>query len=516
MRFSSPPATLLALSVASATCLQATAQTGTQPTEDRPAATRETTAEHGQRYERLLIRNVHVIDGNGTPISGPTSVVVEGDTIARVGGPSRRGDFDAVIEGEGRYLIPGLINLHGHLQDERAGIDMPFQFQLDLWLASGITTIRDVGSDRTKAKLLREQSAAGEIAAPRIYLYMRGGGGTPEQAIQSVEQAKADGADGIKIGGMDREPLMALLKRAKELELPVAHHIGVEETNVLDDIQGGTRSIEHWYGIPDAAIPYGSQSFPADYNYSNEIDRFRWAGRLWKEADPEYLSEVLQAMVDNDVAWDPTLNIYVASRDVTRAQNQPWFEDYLHPALEAFFEPSHKSHGSFFMGWTTEDEVEWKRNYRIWFGALREFAERGGIIGTGEDAGFIYQIHGFGNIQELELQQEAGFHPLDVLKHATGNSAKILGREHELGRIKAGFQADLVLVNGNPLANFKLLYPTGTGVIEDGEFRQGGTVAWTLKAGICYEGAVLSADARRIVAEARAARDAAAPAEGGE
>ena len=99
MRFSSPPATLLALSVACATCLPATGQTGTEPTGDRPAAARETTAEHGQRYERLLIRNVHVIDGNGTPISGPTSVVVEGDTIARVGGPARRADFYAVIEG---------------------------------------------------------------------------------------------------------------------------------------------------------------------------------------------------------------------------------------------------------------------------------------------------------------------------------------------------------------------------------------------------------------------------------
>ncbi len=72
------------------------------------------------------------------------------------------------------------------------------------------------------------------------------------------------------------------------------------------------------------------------------------------------------------------------------------------------------------------------------------------------------------------------------------------------------------MVNGNPLANFKLLYPTGTGVLEDGEFKQGGTVAWTIKDGYCYEGAVLSADARRIVTEARAARDAAVPTEGGE
>lgn len=478
------------------------------------ATAAQTTAEHGARYERLLIRNVHVIDGNGTPITGPTSVIVENDRIARVGGPSRRSEFDAVIDGEGRYLMPGMINLHGHLHDSRPGssVAMPFQYQFDLWLASGVTTIRDVGSDRKKAVELRAKSAAGEIVAPRILLYMWMGAETPEQAVLEVEKVKADGGDGIKMTGMDRAPLQAAFERAAELDLPIAHHVGVEETDVMDDVMGGTRTIEHWYGVPDAAIPYGSQRFPAGYNYSNELDRFRWAGRLWKESDPERLSWVLQSMVDAGVAWDPTLTIYVAARDATRAQNQPWFEEYLHPALEEFFEPSLESHGSFFLGWTTQDEIEWKQNYRIWFDALREFAERGGVIGTGEDAGFIYQVYGFGFVTELELQQEAGFHPLDVVKHATGNGAKILGLEDELGRVKAGYKADLVLVNGNPLENFKVLYPTGTGVFEDGEYRVGGKVAWTIKDGFCYDAEVLRDEAKEFVREARAEREARAAA----
>lgn len=471
----------------------------------------QTTVEHGRRYPRLLVKDVYLIDGNGTPVTGPTHVIVAEDRIERIGGPAPKDSFDAVLDGEGRYLIPGMINLHGHLQDERADVPMPFQFQLDLWLACGITTVRDVGSDRVKALELRAKSAAGEVAAPRLFLYMWCDAESAEEAVQAVEAVKELGGDGIKVSGMDREPLEALVRRARELELPVAHHAGVEETDAWDDIRLGTRTIEHWYGIPDAAIPYGSQRFPPEYNYTNELDRFRWAGRLWKESDPERLSAVLQGMVDAGVAWDPTLAIYVAARDATRAQNQPWFEDYLHPALERYFEPSLDSHGSFFLGWTTADEIEWKLNYRIWFDALREFAERGGVIGTGEDAGFIYQIYGFGFVRELELQQEAGFHPLDVLKHATGNGALILGKQDELGRIKRGYEADLVLVNGNPLANLKLLYPTGTGVFEDGELRTGGRVAWTIKDGYCYSGDVLREDARRIVREAREA--AATPSE---
>ena len=489
--------TALVLTLTAITLLPASAATQ-QEEQIAPAA-------HGQRYGRLLIRNVHVIDGNGTPTRGPLNVIVEEDRIAAVGGRPD-GSFDAVVEGEGRYLLPGLINMHVHLQDSRGGHPLPFQYQLNLWLASGVTTVRDVGSDVEKAKRLREESARGEIVAPRIFIYMRAGGGTPEEARESVRQVVEAGADGVKIFGIDSEPMAALMDEARKHGMRVAHHVGVEETDAWDDIAGGTATIEHWYGIPDAAIPYGSQGFPPDYNYNNELDRFRWAGRLFKDADPEKLSKVLQGMVDAGVAWCPTLTIYEACRDVTRAQNQPWFEDYLHPSLEEYFKPDLGSHGSFFLTWTTEDEIEWKRNYRLWFAALREFARRGGIICAGEDAGFIYRMYGFGMIRELELMQEAGFHPLDVIKHATGNGALMLGMENELGRVKQGYRADLILVNGNPQENFKLLYPTGTGIAEEGEHRWGGTVEWTIKDGYTYRGSILMDEVRQMVSEARRQR----------
>ena len=94
--------------------------------------------------------------------------------------------------------------------------------------------------------------------------------------------------------------------------------------------------------------------------------------------------------------------------------------------------------------------------------ALRDFEKRGGLIGCGDDAGFIYQMYGFGLIRELELHQEAGFQPLKVIQHATANNAKILGQESRLGRVRTGYVADLLVVNGNPLENLKVLYPTGT------------------------------------------------------
>jgi hypothetical protein len=300
--------------------------------------------------------------------------------------------------------------------------------------------------------------------------------------------------------------MQAMEQEAHGLGLRIAHHAGVEETNAWDDINFGTTSIEHWYGIPDAAIQDGVQHFPSSYNYNNETDRFRYAGHLFREANSERLTKVLEAMVKANVAWDPTMDIYEASRDLQRAQNQPWFAEYLHPTLAEYFKPNPANHGSYFIGWTSTDETFWKENYRLWGTALRQFDRLGGLIGMGDDAGFIYQMYGFGLIRGMELHQEAGFHPIKIIQQATGNNAKILGQEDKLGRVRAGWAADLIVVNGNPLENLKVLYPTGVDEIRDGKTVHTGGVEWTIKDGIPYHAPELLAKVKEIVAQARKSR----------
>ena len=472
----------------------------------------------GRRYPRLAIRNAIVIEGNGTPAAGPKDILIENniirdivplDPVAAARGLAKRPAADVEIDAAGKYVMPGLINAHAHVQDERGGIPQPLEYELKLWLACGITTARDVGSDTPKTLKLRAQSAEGEIACPRLFVYpMFTQSPNPrnaEEARARIRQFKAMGADGVKILGVYRDVMEALEDEAHKTGLRVAHHAGVEETNAWDDIKFGTTSIEHWYGIPDAAIDSGRQNFPAAYNYNNETDRFRYAGHLWREANWDRLMKVFDAMVEAHVAWDPTLDIYEASRDLQRAQTQPWFRDYLHPTLAKYFEPNPANHGSYFIGWTSTDEAFWKENYRIEMAALREFEKRGGLIGCGDDAGFIYQMYGFGLIRELELHQEAGFQPLKVIEHATANNAKILGQENRLGRVRAGYTADLLVVNGNPLENLKVLYPTGVDEIRDGKQIHTGGVEWTIKDGIPYYAPTLMAEVKDLVAKARTA-----------
>jgi imidazolonepropionase-like amidohydrolase len=462
--------------------------------------------ENGKRYDRLIIRNVIVIDGKGTPPKGPYDVILEGNRIQSVRGAARGGNpyqkEKHVIDGTGMYILPGLINLHAHIHDSRGSQPLPFEYLYKLWLACGITSIRDVGSNTRKTIEERRKSQEGLIAAPRLFLYMRAGGRTPEEARRSVQEIKKRGGDGVKIFGMDRDIMEAAMDEAHKLGFRVAHHVGVEETDAWDDAAFGVTSIEHWYGVPDAALR-GSQKFSAQYNYSSEDDRFRYAGRLWREADQKKLNTVLQTLVEKGVAWCPTFVIYEANRDLLRAMGQPWFKDYLHPVVEEYFKPNPAYHGSYHWNWSTTDEIFWRENYKIWMRAVRRFANMGGVVGVGEDAGYIYMLYGFSLLRELELHQEAGFHPIDVIMHATGNNAKILGKEKELGRIRQGFLADLILVDENPLENFKYLYPTGVQDVKDGQLIHRGGIKWTIKDGYVYNAPMMLEDVKKIVTRAR-------------
>src|SRR5215831_8831358 len=191
---------------------------------------------HGKRARRLLIHNAIVADGNGTPASGPKNNVISDviplDPVAAARGGGRNIQADAVIDATGKYVLPGLINAHAHLQEERGGKPQPLEYELNIWLACGITTIRDVGSDTKRALELRKQSAEGEIAAPRIFVYpMFGRVRTVADARARVQSLKQQGADGIKILGIDRDLMGAMEDEAHKLGLRIAHHVGVEETN---------------------------------------------------------------------------------------------------------------------------------------------------------------------------------------------------------------------------------------------------------------------------------------------
>jgi hypothetical protein len=480
-------------------------------------------------FSQLIIRGVMLIDGTGAPPIGPTDVVVKNNRIVKiqtVGYPGvainseRRPALEQggkELNCEGMYLLPGFIDMHGHIGGSQAP-DAEYVFKL--WMAHGITTIRDPSAGNGLQWVLdhKRLSATNSITAPRIFAYTAFGQGneipitTADQARQWVQDNAKKGADGIKFFGASPEVMDAALRKNKELGLRSAcHHaqLDVARWNVLNSARAGLTSMEHWYGLPEALLTNKTiQDYRLDYNYQNEQHRFSEAGKLWKQAAPpysEHWNKVMDELLALDFTLDPTFNIYEASRDLHRARRAEWHEDYTLPKLWAFYQPSKISHGSYWHFWGTEEEVAWKENYKLWMTFVNEYKNRGGRVTTGSDSGFIFQLYGFAYIRELELLREAGFHPLEVMRSATLFGAQALGKEKELGSVEVGKLADFVVVEENPLQNLQVLYGTGAiKLTDDNKVVRVGGVKYTIKDGIVYDAKKLLADVKKIVDDEKA------------
>jgi imidazolonepropionase-like amidohydrolase len=130
-------------------------------------------------------------------------------------------------------------------------------------------------------------------------------------------------------------------------------------------------------------------------------------------------------------------------------------------------------------------------------------------VTAGSDSGFIYQLYGFAFIRELELLQEAGFHPIEIIRSATLNGAEALGMADKIGSVEVGKLADFVIVEENPLQNLKVLYGTGAiRINEQNEPIRVGGVKYTVKDGIVYDAKKMLEDVHNIVKAHKARENA--------
>ena len=531
--------------VLAATCVFAAAPEGTgrrsrqtpQPptTPASPAPERETLSPAPARrsgeglgpFKTLAIRGVILIDGTGAPPQGPVDVIVAGNRISavRTAGtpgvplqPKREPKADHEIDGTGHYLLPGLVDMHAHAGGAPKNADAEYAYKL--WLAHGVTTVRGVPlTGHALAVAERARSEKNEIVAPRIVNYQRPGAGwslgpvdTPAKAREYVRWAAANGVDGLKLGAEQPALMAALLEEAKKAGLGSTAHLqqsGVAQMNAINAARLGLGTVTHFYGHFESLLKdYVVQPWPPEMNAADEQWRFGQVARLWDKihepGSPEWKAYLLEHL-KLGTNFDPTLTIYSAGRDVMRFRNAEWHDKYTLPSLMTFFEPNRATHGSYWYYWTTHDEVAWRNFYQVWFRLLNDYKKMGGRVTTGSDSGFIYQTYGFGYVNELEMLQEAGFHPLEVIQAATMNGALTLaeprGLSPEIGIIRPGMLADMVLVDRNPLENFKVLYGTGAVRLNDqtGRAERVGGVKLTIKDGIVYDARQLLADVAAMV-----------------
>jgi len=489
-------------------------------------------AARGGPYDRLVIRNAMVIPGHGGPAYGPADIIVERGKIARIvsyngvtGRPASATapTGDRVIDATGMYVMPGLIDLHTHVRED----PLPLQYVYDMKLVHGVTTMVN-GADRGWANALEQKrlSDQNRLTAPRMYpisnwgpLGSRDPGTGPAmdqlgpwadlaQAPALARQLVANGAHVVRVGALawNAELFGAVCKAVYAAGGITTVHLPPSDIAVVNAVRAaelGVTQIEHHYGYAESAVGGAVQHFPAGYNYNDEAHRFRYAGQVWEDApDSALFGSVVDRLVASGVSMVPTMSAYESNRDINRAMGLPWHEAFTHAQLIDWYVANPANHAAQHWDWTSTDEQRWARAYTKWERLILEFQRRGGHLSYGADDPYLWSTSGIANVRELQLMQEAGLDPLEVIRAATYSAARTL-RRPDLGLVQTGFTADLVIVDGNPLENLRYLYAFGAQDMVNGKIVRRGGIRWTIKEGVVFDNRALVDEVVRMVADSK-------------
>jgi imidazolonepropionase-like amidohydrolase len=402
----------------------------------------------------VVIRNARVVDGTGTPASVKT-VIIRGRRISSVGENVPLPGDARIIDAAGQTLIPGVFDLHTHLRVSAApGLQADWGKDLEAYVACGVTSVDDFGNYGEMFEPMRRLLQTGEVTGPRLHLAVRlsppGGHGTeggqgdiftfvaatPQQARAVMRTALQYQPDIIKIFtdgwrygtspslvSMNEETIAAIVEEAHKAGVKVlTHTVSLENAKIA--VRAGVDALAH--GIQD------------------------------REVDDEFI-RLIKA---KGVAYVSTLAVYEPRN---RTELYPGLEPVLEPAIRESMNRPEPAASEQAAAGRAERWGRLLHNNRALFDA-------GVVLGNGTDAGMGGVYHGWSTLREMELQTKAGLTPLQAITIATGNSARILGVDRDLGTIEPGKLADLVLVNGKPDERIEDIYKTARVFLDGKEY----------------------------------------------
>lgn len=415
----------------------------------------------------IVFNHVTVIDVTGAPSKSDMTVIITGNRISAIGktGKVRAPKNAQVVDATGKFLIPGLWDMHVHLQEKT-----PFP----LFIANGVLGVRHMGGNLKQVYEWREAVRQGKLLAPRIIAcgsvvddkdepedVIRAL--TAEEGRKAVTINKNQGADFIKVyDGVSREAYFALVEEAKRQHIPFAGHTPIAITS-FEASDAGQRSIEHLGNI------LGSSSTLAADEIERRVDALvkpsgkpgdfshipaRIAERTKIELatyDKRKAEQLFARFVKNQTWQVPTLEI---KRVLSYVDDGSFYNDPRMKYIPAAELESWKPENAFFLKYRTPEFIRVKKLlYEKEFDLVREMHRAGVKFMLGTDIPAYYAYTGFTVHDELALFVQAGFTPLEALQTATINPAKFLGLEKSLGTVEKGKIADLVLLDANPLEN---------------------------------------------------------------
>lgn len=380
--------------------------------------------------ERVLANQVVVVQ-DGRIVSMAPAVA------ARIPSGAQR------IDGKGRWLMPGLAEMHGHVpgpDDPAYRDDMLF-----LYLANGVTTVRNMAGNASHLAL-RDRIAAGELLGPTLYTaspwLSAAVAGTPDKARQAVRDYRTAGYDLIKIGSVPRDAYLAMAETANATGMPFGGHIpeGVRLTDALGSRQ---TSIDHFDRYVEFLVPEGTDTGerPAGFFGSG------WVRFVDERRIPDAVRRTIAAgtwnvptlsLVEN-LASPETPEAMIAwpeMRYMPRRVLDGWAKAKREFAVRPDFQPD-----------AARRLVELRRRL------LRDLHAAGAPIALGSDAPQFFNVPGFSIHHEMRMMQAAGLTPYQVLATGTREAGRYFGPKAGFGTIAPGQRADLILLTANPLEN---------------------------------------------------------------
>jgi imidazolonepropionase-like amidohydrolase len=428
-----------------------------------------------KREEALAITHVTVIDGTGAAAQPDMTVLIERGRVTAVtqSSSARIPWRTPLLNARGKYLIPGLADMHVHLTaaGEPGGSR---EFMIPLLLANGITSVRDMGGYLESLLPLRKEIEAEKRLGPRIYLagpYLDGDPPSFEpslvvtnatQAAQDVHDLLQRGVDFIKVQSMlPRDVYFAIAAICKQEHVSFAGHVP-DRVTAAEAAATGQRSIEHLTGVlrgcsSDEVRLMHEQFLPAagkEKGLSSNTRQFDWDRELWMSFSGARAHELLEEFVANGTWQTPTL--ILLRQDAYPSGNASLLADarmkYVPGIVWARWKRAAEQNAA---------DVK-PRDAAVRAGLMRnsehivDEMQRAGVnllAGTDAPAPFVYP--GFGLHEELALLVEAGLTPMQALQAATLRAAEFMGKKAMQGTVEKGKVADLVLLDGDPLADIR-------------------------------------------------------------
>jgi imidazolonepropionase-like amidohydrolase len=411
---------------------------------------------------QILITHVTVINPGTSSLTPNATVVIEGARITSVFSGTAAAVIPVknarVIDASGRFLIPGLWDMHVHTAFGDwfpGGRDII----LPLFIANGVTGVRDMGGDAPVLLVWRKQIAAGDLVGPRMMISgpmldailpdgkLRFPSSvavtTPASAAAAVDSLKAQGVDFIKVQSViSHDAYLAAAAEAHKIGIPIVGHVP-DKVRISEVIAAGQKSIEHLMGSLEGCSSEEEKFISGQGNLK----------LLLTTVDQKKCDAIIAKLAQTQTWQCPTL---AWQRGGTFLDQRDLKHDPLDKFVPAYWrDVTWKRFFDEMMPELQRDPLELRREYFARNLLMVGAQHRAGVpflAGT-DTAPAIYVLPGFSLHDELANLVEAGFSPMDALQSATSNPAKFFGAESTSGSIESGKIADLVLLSANPLAD---------------------------------------------------------------